>query len=105
MQESNLALLMGKSPLTTILDHFVEHIGFDYTQKEVSKLTSLNRLTVKKHMERLIQLHVLKPTRKIGKATLYKLDTNSKIVKQLISLEIAMIDSTMPKKEIMTVRA
>ncbi|MBU2100189.1 hypothetical protein KKG83_06885 [Candidatus Micrarchaeota archaeon] len=99
MQESNLALLMGSSPLTNILDHFIEHIGFDYTQKDVVKYTELNKLTVKKYIKRLAELGVIKPNRKIGKAILYTLDTKNKTVKQLISLELAMIESTAPKKE------
>lgn len=99
MQESNLALLMGSSSLTNMLDHFIEHIGFDYTQKDVAEYTGLNKLTVKKYVQRLSELGVIKPNRKIGKATLYTLDTNNKTVKQLISLELAMIESTTPKKE------
>ncbi|MBI2598573.1 MAG: winged helix-turn-helix domain-containing protein [Candidatus Diapherotrites archaeon] len=99
MQESNLALLMGSSPMTNILDHFIEHIGFDYTQKDVAKHAGLNRLTVKKYVKRLAELGVIKPNRKIAKATLYTLDTKNKTVKQLISLELAMIESTAPQKE------
>lgn len=99
MQESNLALLMGSSPLTNILDHFIEHIGFDYTQKDIAEHTDLNKLTVKKYVKRLKELGVIKPGRKIGKAVLYTLDTKNKTVRQLISLELAMIESTTPKKE------
>ena len=101
MQESNLALLMGFSPMTNILDHFIEHIGFDYTQKEVANHTHLNKLTVKKYVKRLTELRVIKPNRKIGKATLYTLDIKNKTVKQLISLELAMIESTAPKTEVL----
>ena len=99
MQKSNLALLMGISPITNILDHFIEHIGFDYTQKDIAGYTGLNKLTVKKYVERLAELGVIKPSRKIGKAILFTLDTKNKTVRQLISLELAMIESTSPKKE------
>ncbi|MFH1587253.1 MAG: hypothetical protein ABID38_05325 [Candidatus Diapherotrites archaeon] len=90
---------MGSSPLTSILDHFIEHIGFDYAQKEVARYTGLNKLTVKKYTKRLTELGVIKPSRKIGKATLYTLDTKNKTVKQLISLELAMVESTASEKE------
>lgn len=99
MQESNLALLMGSSPLTVMLDHFIEHIGFDYMQKEIAEHTGLNKITVRKYIERLTKLGVIKPNRKIGKATLYTLDIKNKTVKQLVSLELAMVESTRPKKE------
>ncbi|MBI2598390.1 MAG: winged helix-turn-helix transcriptional regulator, partial [Candidatus Diapherotrites archaeon] len=70
-----------------------------YTQKDVAKHAGLNRLTVKKYVKRLAELGIIKPARKIGKATLYTLDIKNKTVKQLISLELAIIESTAPEKD------
>jgi transcription initiation factor IIE alpha subunit len=88
--ETILAELFGRSPEVKVLDFFMDHPLNDYMQVEISERTGMNPRTIKRVLESLLSDEIIRINRKIGKATLFKLNSRSLIVKKLKELEITI---------------
>ena len=68
-----------------ILQHLVEGRDFDYTLTDLLN-ARVSWGTLNKLMPKLTELGIIVKTRKIGRATLYKMNPNNETAKQLIIL-------------------
>ncbi|MEM3556163.1 MAG: hypothetical protein QXF56_05575 [Candidatus Micrarchaeia archaeon] len=93
MEKTLLIRCLGDSPTLRIIDFFLDNRLFDYTKNEIIENLSMGRVTFFKHWAELERFGIVKVTRKIGRAKLYKLNEKSEIVRKLI-----MLDSTLSKK-------
>ena len=57
----------------------------------------MGRVTFFKHWKELEKSNALTVSRKIGRATLYKLDRENEVVKQLIKLDMALARKSMER--------
>jgi len=102
--ETLLIRMFGNSPKLRILDIFLDNPYFDFTKSEVIKELGMSKQTFYKYFKDLEELEIVKPTRKIGRATLYKINTNHPLVKRLneiineVSLQIAQQEDQKMKK-------
>lgn len=93
--QSLLLKTLGDSPKLRIIDFFLDNPLFDFTKKEVIEALGMSKQTFYKHFPDIEKYGVVKVSRKIGKATLYKINLESPLVKMLreyemqISLQIA----------------
>ncbi|MEM3833326.1 MAG: winged helix-turn-helix domain-containing protein [Thermoprotei archaeon] len=93
--QSLLLKTLGASPKLRIIDFFLDNPLFDFTKKEVIEALGMSKQTFYKHFPDIEKYGVVKASRKIGKATLYKINLESPLVKMLreyemqISLQIA----------------
>ncbi len=87
MDDSLLLRALGSSPQLRAIDFFIENRIFDYSKSDVAKETGISRMTLDKAWDELISLGIIKETRRIGRATLYKLNTAAPLVKELIRLD------------------
>lgn len=96
--ETLLLKYLGNSPTLRIIDFFLDNPLSDYSKNEAAANLSMSRATFFKYWKQLENSAALTATRKIGKATLYKLDKTNDIVKQLINLDMTIARKTMEKQ-------
>lgn len=77
----------GDSPPVKVLDFFLTYQSFDYSKTQVAKETGISRMTIEKIWERLIKNKFIIPTRKIGRAEMYRLNKSNPRIKTLIELD------------------
>ena len=82
-----LVEVFGNSPEVHLLDFFMDHPLNDYMQKEVAEDTGMNKRTIGRALDSLTLNRILKITRKIGKARLYKLDSENPVVQDIRRIE------------------
>ncbi len=101
MYRSNETLLLkylGASPILRIVDFFLDNPLSDYSKNEIVKNLEMGRVTFFKYWKELEKSNALTVSRKIGRATLYKLDRENEVVKQLIKLDMAVARKSMSEQ-------
>ena len=96
--ETLLLKNLGDSPTLRILDFFLDNPLSDYSKNEVAKNLAMSRATFFKYWKELDKSDALVITRKIGRATMYRLDRENKVVEQLIKLDAAISRKAMEKQ-------
>lgn len=96
--ETLLLKYLGESPTLRIIDFFLDNPLSDYSKNEVVQNLAMSRVTFFKYWKELEKSGALTVTRKIGRATLYKLDRANDIVKQLINLDMTISRKAMEKQ-------
>ncbi len=98
-EKTSFAIVFGESPVARVIDFFIDNQEFDYCLMDVAKGAEVSWITVRQLWSRLVKLGILKKTRKIGRAVLYKLNTASPIVRKLIEMDL-IVSKQLAKKEI-----
>jgi hypothetical protein len=86
---------LGASPILRIVDFFLDNPLSDYSKNEIVKNLAMSRVTFFKYWKELEKSDALTVTRKIGRATLYRLDRENDVVKQLIKLDMSLARKSM----------
>jgi len=107
MEEDSLLIrALGNSPKLRILDYLLDYKLNDFTKKEIVEALGMSKLTFYKYFKDLEELGLVTASRKIGRATLYKVNLNNPMIKMLIeyeaklSLQIAEQEAEKMKKPI-----
>ena len=95
--ETLLLKHLGSSPILRIVDFFLDNPLSDYSKNEIVKNLEMGRVTFFKYWKELEKSNALTVSRKIGRATLYKLDRENEVVKQLIRLDMALARKSMER--------
>jgi hypothetical protein len=98
-----LQKLFEDSSMAKLLDFLTLYQDFDYSKTEISENSGVSWKTLYRLWPILEKYNMVTKTRQIGRATLYKLNTNSPIAQALhrLALEIAAFDAEqIAKKEI-----
>jgi len=104
--DSILVRALGSSPKLRILDYLLDYKLNDFTKKEIVEALGMSKLTFYKYFEDLLDLGLVVPSRKIGRATLYKINLNNPIVKMLVEYETKLsLQIAEQMKKPMVVRA
>lgn len=96
METTLLMKYLGNTPQLRIIDFFVDNRS-DYSKKEILEGTGMSKTTLYKVWSDLEDLQVVLPARKYGNTTLYKLNRDNIIVKQVMSMDSALGKMTMEK--------
>lgn len=96
MEPTLLMRYLGDTPQLRIIDFFLDNQS-DYSKKEILEGTGMSKTTLYKVWSDLEELLVVIPARKYGNTTLYKLNRNNVIVKQVISMDSALSKMAMEK--------
>lgn len=78
-----LTHLFGNKPIPKVLDFFTVNQFWDYSLKDVSEETGISYRTLQNIIPHLVKEGILKYSRTEGKAKLYQLNQESKVVKEL----------------------
>ncbi len=88
MEKSAFRRVFGNSPLIRVLDFLLEERRtFDYSLTEIAKNSDVAWSTLHGIFPELKKLGIVKETRRIAQAKLYKLNEESPIVQELIKLD------------------
>ena len=98
-----LLQLLGESPILKIMDFFLDNRS-DYSKKEIIEATGMSKTTFYKIWGNLEKFKVVVPTRKYGKAQLYKLNEKSEIVKKLMILDFTLGKQSMEENILVKAR-
>ncbi|RLF10195.1 MAG: hypothetical protein DRJ98_06710 [Thermoprotei archaeon] len=94
-KDSLMIKCLGDSPKLRIIDFMLYLPLNDFTKSEIIKETGMSKRTFYRHFKELEELEVVVPTRRIAKATLYKVNREHPAVRKLeelvkeLSLQIA----------------
>lgn len=105
MEQTNFVRLFGDSPLLRILDALLDNVGSDYSKKEVQELAGISKGALFQNWHRVEEIGLVKVTRKFGKTKLYTLNTGNRAVKDLLRLEMDLIEATSPHSRAMQAKA
>ena len=97
--KSILIKTFGNSPKLRIMDFFLDNPLFDFTKKEVIEALGMGKKTFYKYFPELEEYGIVKVSRKIGKAKLYKLNGEHPLVKMLREYETKLAKETAEKAE------
>jgi len=81
--DSILLKAFGYSPKLRMIDIFLTNPYFDFAKEELARELGMSKQTVYKNFKDLQELGVVKASRKIGKATMYRIDRSHPLVRML----------------------
>ena len=84
-EESIFLSYVGESPRMRVLQYLIEGRDFDYTLTDLLN-AGVSWGTLNSLVPTLLELGIIVKTRKIGRATLYKINQNSNAAKHFIEL-------------------
>lgn len=82
-------IFSSKAP-SQILDFFLDHKEFDYSPAEIAQKTGLSFKTITREIPSLERFHFVKKSRRIGKTTMYILNSDLPAVKTLERFTLEM---------------
>lgn len=85
IEESIFLEHIGDSPRMRILQYLIEGRDFDYSLTDMLN-AGVSWGTLNTEIPKLLKLSIIEKTRKIGRATLYKINKNNPTAAQLILL-------------------
>ena len=86
IEESIFIEYFGKTPFIKILDFLIIGKDFDYSLTEIAEGAKVGWTAFSKVWKVFIEKSIVKHTRNIGKARLYKLNTENPVVKKLVRI-------------------
>jgi len=104
-EESVFLEFFGNSPQFRIIDFLLENRLRDFTKTEIAKGAGISWASLFNHWAELEKNNIVKPTRGIGKITLYQLDEGAPMVKQLRKMELLLIKNAAQKEGVGAVAA
>jgi len=85
---------VGDNPRMRLLQYFIEGRDFDYTLTDMLN-AGVSWGTLNSMVPKFVELELIVKTRKIGRATLYKLNQKNEAVKHFMSLYDKLILKTL----------
>ena len=85
--ESIIIKTLGDSPKLRIVDFFLDNPLFDFTKKEIIEALGMSKQTFYKYFPDLEEYGIVKVSRRIGRAKLYKINLEHPLVSMLREYE------------------
>lgn len=96
--ESILIQTLGNSPKLRIVDFFLDNPLFDFTKKEVIEALGMSKQTFYKYFPEVEEYGIVKVSRRIGKAKLYRINPEHPLVSMLREYEKKVSLQTVEKE-------
>ena len=90
-EKSVLVDFFGDTPSMRVIDFLIENTGYDYTKTEIAKRSGIDWSTLSKMLDKMERYRLIVSVRK-EKEKLYRLNEKNSLVKDLLSLELDLID-------------
>ena len=88
---------IGDSPMIRVLDYLLTERELDFSITDIAVNSRIGRATLYRIWDRLIKNKIIVHTRDIGKAKLFKLNTDNPKIKKLIELDDMLIMEDLKK--------
>jgi DNA-binding MarR family transcriptional regulator len=94
-----------KSPALRILDFLMDNKAYDYSKTDIAKGAGISRTTLSMAWENLEKNGLVRETRMVGRAKMFKLNLKNPVVKKFIELDNAICEfhATLLEKEEATI--
>lgn len=89
--ESLFIAYMGDSPTIRVLDYLLTERDLDFSLTDIAFHAGIGRGTLYRILDNMIKQRIIVPTRIIGKAKLFKLNTENKVIKKLIEIDDMLV--------------
>lgn len=96
MEQTKFISYMGDSSVTRILDFLITGRDFDYCMSDIARNAGVSWATLSRVWPKFVANGVVIQTRTIGRAKLFQLNSESEVVKILINLFKAVLQSRQP---------
>ena len=88
MEEKSLFIeFMGNSPMIRVIDYLLTERELDFSITDIAENAGIGRATLYRIWDNLIKNKIIAHTRDIGRAKLYKLNTENTKIKKLIEID------------------
>lgn len=87
-EKSLFVEFFGDTPLIKVMDFLIENSIFDYTKTEIAENSGISRASLYKIWNEFEKYGLITESRKIGNATLYRLNKENPVVQKLIELDL-----------------
>lgn len=101
-EKSVLVDFFGDTPFIRVMDFLIENIGYDYTETEIAKGSEIDWSTLSKMLDRMERYRLI-VVRKEGEK-LYRVNEKNSLIKDLLNLEMDLIDEYSEKKMVISVK-
>jgi hypothetical protein len=88
--QATLERLFGSSAATRILDQLTLFHDYDYSKMDIAKNSDVSFRHALHEIEKLEELELIKKTRTIGRAQMYKLNTDNPATQLLIKFKMQL---------------
>lgn len=95
---------IGNTPKIKVLEFLIEGRELDYSVSDIAEGAGIGRTTLFRIWNDFVELSIVKPTRVIGNAKLYKLNLENNFVKKMIDLFDTLVVEPLSKKRKVVVR-
>ena len=100
MEETIFTKAIGNTPKIKVLEFLIEGRELDYSISDIAEGANIGRTTLFRIWDDFLKLKLVKHTRDIGNAKLYKLNIDNKFVKKMVDMfDTLVIDPLKDKKE------
>jgi len=93
----------GDTPFIRVMDFLIDNIGYDYTEAEIAKESGIDWSTLSKMLDRMERYELIVAVRKEGEK-LYRVNEKNSFIKDLLSLEMDLIDEYSEKEMVISVK-
>ncbi|MFH1592024.1 MAG: hypothetical protein ABIB47_01520 [Candidatus Woesearchaeota archaeon] len=100
MVRSAFIQTFGENPFIKVVDFLIENYIFDYSKTEVAQEVGISRITIESIWQGMVKQKIIFKTKKIGNATLYRLNTKNPIVIKLRELDLVLANKLYTKEDI-----
>ena len=105
METSLFIDFMGDSPKIRILDYLLTERELDFSITDLARNAMVGRATLYRIWDSLIRNEIIKYTRNVGKAKLYKLNRSDRRIRKLIEIYDALIVDSLKSRAKMRIEA
>ena len=99
--------IFGDSPILKVMDFLIVNEDFDYSMTDIASLSGVGYSTLKLFWRNLEESKIVKQTRVVGKAKMYRLDFVNPIIKEFRNFywetTKQMVHKEIKEKELVTV--
>ena len=89
-EKSVLVEFFGDSPTMRVIDFFICYDCFEYTLTEIAENACVGWTTLHSILPKLEEFEIIKLTRTVGRAKLYKLNTENAMIKSLMRFDMKL---------------
>ena len=103
--ETIFTKVIGDTPKIKVLEFLIEGRELDYSVSDIAEGAGIGRTTLFRIWNDFVELDIIRPTRNIGNAKLYKLNTSNDFVRKIIDLFDTVVIEPLNKKRKIVVKA
>ncbi len=102
--KTKLIQVLGKTTKIKVLEFLIEGRELDYSISDIAEGAGIGRTTLFRIWNDFVELGIVKPTRVIGNAKLYRLNPENNFVKKIVDLFDTLVIEPLNKRRKVVVK-